>query len=354
MAVRRGVVVVLVLILLAVARLGRRAAVPGPCGGGARTADLVQLDAAPRGERRPAGNRPRRRPRRSSSSRAADRAVDRRRAAQGGRRPARVERHHPADRHRRALGQGAGGSRRHHRVQEVEEADRRLPRVRGRPVVLPGERLRQGVPHADGVARPHRHGELRALPARRVSTRSARFRMRCTSATTRRRRTRSPSTRSPRRTARWPSRSIPICYEQLVAGLAEGRHRTPDEIRALIDHGPFLPEDAVRAGLIDDLAYEDEIDDKVDLGRGPTNTLRQQEYRTVSLELARTQPRAADRAHLRHRRHQLRGEHRLAIGAGARLRHDDRVPAQGARRQLDSRHRAAESTAPAGRLSPPT
>ena len=72
-------------------------------------------------------------------------------------------------------------------------------------------------------------------------------------------------------------------FEQLVAGLAEGRHRTPDEIRALIDHGPFLPEDAVRAGLIDDLAYEDEIDDKVDLGRGPTNTLRQQEYRTVSL-----------------------------------------------------------------------
>ena len=32
----------------------------------------------------------------------------------------------------------------------------------------------------------------------------------------------------------------------------------------------------MRAGLIDDLAYEDEIDDKVDLGRGRTNTLRQQ------------------------------------------------------------------------------
>ncbi len=72
-------------------------------------------------------------------------------------------------------------------------------------------------------------------------------------------------------------------YEQLVAGLAEGRRKTPAEIRDLIDHGPFLPEDAVRAGLIDDLAYEDEIDDKVDLGRGRTNTLRQHEYRTVSL-----------------------------------------------------------------------
>ena len=35
---------------------------------------------------------------------------------------------------------------------------------------------------------------------------------------------------------------------------------TLHEIRALIDHGPFLPEDAVRAGLIDDVAYEDELD----------------------------------------------------------------------------------------------
>jgi protease IV len=72
-------------------------------------------------------------------------------------------------------------------------------------------------------------------------------------------------------------------YEQLIAGLAEGRHRTAAEMRALVDHGPYLPEDAVRAGLIDDLAYEDEIDDKVSLGRGRTNTLRQHEYRNVGL-----------------------------------------------------------------------
>jgi protease-4 len=72
-------------------------------------------------------------------------------------------------------------------------------------------------------------------------------------------------------------------YEQLIAGLAEGRHRTAAEMRGLVDHGPFLPEDAVRAGLVDDLAYEDEIDDKVQLGRGHTSTLRQREYRTVGL-----------------------------------------------------------------------
>jgi protease IV len=72
-------------------------------------------------------------------------------------------------------------------------------------------------------------------------------------------------------------------YDQLVRGIAESRRKTDAEVRKLIDHGPYLPEDAVRAGLIDDLAYEDEIDDKVQLGRGRLNTLRQHEYRNVSL-----------------------------------------------------------------------
>jgi protease-4 len=72
-------------------------------------------------------------------------------------------------------------------------------------------------------------------------------------------------------------------YEQLVRGIGESRRKTEGEVRTLINHGPYLPEDAVRAGLIDDLAYEDEIDDKVQLGRGRVNTLRQQDYRNVPL-----------------------------------------------------------------------
>jgi protease-4 len=72
-------------------------------------------------------------------------------------------------------------------------------------------------------------------------------------------------------------------YEQLVRGIAEGRHKTDADVRKIIDHGPYLPEDAVRAGLIDDLAYEDEIDDKVPLGRGRVTTLRHHEYRGVGL-----------------------------------------------------------------------
>ena len=72
-------------------------------------------------------------------------------------------------------------------------------------------------------------------------------------------------------------------YEQLVQGLAEARQKTPDEIRGLIDHGPFLPEDAVRAGLIDDVAYEDELDDKVQLATGKPRFLSPTDYRGVSL-----------------------------------------------------------------------
>jgi len=73
-------------------------------------------------------------------------------------------------------------------------------------------------------------------------------------------------------------------YEQLVRGLAEGRHKTPAEMRVLIDHGPYQPEDAIRAGLIDDVAYEDELDDKAPLGRdgGRVKFLSMSDYRKVS------------------------------------------------------------------------
>ncbi len=71
-------------------------------------------------------------------------------------------------------------------------------------------------------------------------------------------------------------------YDQMVRGLAQGRHKTDAEIRTLIDHGPFLPEDAVRAGLIDDLAYEDELDDKVNLAKGTPRFTADHEYRRIS------------------------------------------------------------------------
>src|SRR3954469_19276003 len=52
-------------------------------------------------------------------------------------------------------------------------------------------------------------------------------------------------------------------YEQIVRGIADGRKKQESDIRALIDQGPFLPEDALHAGLVDDVAYEDQVDDKL-------------------------------------------------------------------------------------------
>ena len=70
----------------------------------------------------------------------------------------------------------------------------------------------------------------------------------------------------------------------------------------LIDHGPFLPEDAVRAGLVDDVAYEDELDDKVSLGqRRRRSSSSTHDYRSVSAGFARPEPRTAHRRALRGR-----------------------------------------------------
>jgi protease IV len=71
-------------------------------------------------------------------------------------------------------------------------------------------------------------------------------------------------------------------FEQMVRGIADGRKKSEADVKTLIDHGPFLPEDALRAGLIDDLAYEDELDDKAKLGTGKIHYLDMNEYRQVS------------------------------------------------------------------------
>lgn len=59
-------------------------------------------------------------------------------------------------------------------------------------------------------------------------------------------------------------------YEQLVRGIAEGRKKRLQDVRALIDEGPFLPDAALRAGLVDGLAYEDQLDDQGALSKDAT------------------------------------------------------------------------------------
>ena len=78
-------------------------------------------------------------------------------------------------------------------------------------------------------------------------------------------------------------------YEQLVRGIADGRRKSEAEVKSLIDHGPYLPEDALRAGLIDDLAYEDELDDKVKLGSAKPHFVDMNDYRQTLSSVGRGQ-----------------------------------------------------------------
>ena len=50
-------------------------------------------------------------------------------------------------------------------------------------------------------------------------------------------------------------------FDQLVAAISAGRKRPDADIRKLIDGGPYLAEDAKKAGLVDEHGYEEQIDD---------------------------------------------------------------------------------------------
>lgn len=49
-------------------------------------------------------------------------------------------------------------------------------------------------------------------------------------------------------------------YDQIVAAVAAGRARPADEVRALLDRGPFIATEAAELGLVDALAYADEAE----------------------------------------------------------------------------------------------
>ena len=72
-------------------------------------------------------------------------------------------------------------------------------------------------------------------------------------------------------------------YDQIVRGIADGRKKPEAEIRARFDDGPFLPEDALNAGLIDDVAYEDQVDEKLRAGEH-RERLDADDYARVSLK----------------------------------------------------------------------
>lgn len=83
-------------------------------------------------------------------------------------------------------------------------------------------------------------------------------------------------------------------YDHLVHAIAESRKKTDAEVRDIFDQGPFTPEQAKQAGLVDELAYEDELDDRArDLGiRSDADLVEGSEYQRVSLASLGVRPRA--------------------------------------------------------------
>jgi protease-4 len=77
-------------------------------------------------------------------------------------------------------------------------------------------------------------------------------------------------------------------YDELVRAIAAGRKRTEAEIKTAIDSGPFLAEAARHAGLVDELGYEDQLDDREPI-RG-TRRLEAEQYESAAVRPAGSSP----------------------------------------------------------------
>ena len=73
---------------------------------------------------------------------------------------------------------------------------------------------------------------------------------------------------------------------QLTDAIAERRGKTPADARALLDQGPFLPQQALEAGLVDVLGYRDEAYAAIKQKAGPDATLLYLSRYRRSLNLA--------------------------------------------------------------------
>jgi protease-4 len=73
-------------------------------------------------------------------------------------------------------------------------------------------------------------------------------------------------------------------YEQIIDGIAEGRGKTKAEVRRLVDEGPFLPDDALAAGLVDALVYADEVKQQAPFDEVNWRVIADRDYRQIGLQ----------------------------------------------------------------------
>jgi protease IV len=81
-------------------------------------------------------------------------------------------------------------------------------------------------------------------------------------------------------------RVLTSMYDNLVDGISSGRGLEPEEVRRLIDEGPYFGEETVRAGLVDQMSYRDEVYDSLRVRLGG-ELLYAQNYLSMVGERAR-------------------------------------------------------------------
>lgn len=68
-------------------------------------------------------------------------------------------------------------------------------------------------------------------------------------------------------------------FNQIVRGIAESRNLSEEEVRLLVNKGPFIGQEAIDAKLVDALAYRDEVYDRIKEKVGAKAFLPLAEYR---------------------------------------------------------------------------
>ncbi|MGH3055981.1 MAG: S49 family peptidase, partial [Gaiellaceae bacterium] len=67
-------------------------------------------------------------------------------------------------------------------------------------------------------------------------------------------------------------------YGQIVEAIADGRQLSTDDVRAALDHGPFMAREAHERGLVDALMYADEAEEKLVTQCDGAATIEKRDY----------------------------------------------------------------------------
>jgi protease-4 len=78
-------------------------------------------------------------------------------------------------------------------------------------------------------------------------------------------------------------------FDRYIAGIAQARHKSPEDVRKLIDDAPYNAAKAKEVGLIDEAVYHDELEKQIKTSLGYKDSdqfapVRASEYRDVSPE----------------------------------------------------------------------